>query len=338
MPQGCLCADAPTSTRLRPSNDLGARAARRMFGVRSACLLLSFQRPQSPFCRGLRASWHVTTHIVKPRNFEYSHLMSQNVEAPTVAEVVGRNVRKLRGGHTADVLARAARREGLKWGSGRVSELEAGKVSPTLPTLFVLAQALHVVTGQSVSLADLVRADGLIRINDKLEVKAGKLVESVSESPVDLTLGDLPGDPHKRALTAAQGAVDSMRGLPEYLLHTKASESSHVDARFGETEERIAKSLGISRTRMNLESAYLWRDAFSTERDRRAGPDANPQKRGRVSRELKDELRASVRHGEELDEYRELVDQASPLGQQAKARQVRAEAASEKSKQRGTDA
>jgi len=65
----------------------------------------------------------------------------------------------------------------------------------------------------------------------------------------------------------------------------------------GEAEARIAKGLGISALRMRLESAYLWGNSFSAERDRRAGPDANAQKRGRVSRELKAELRASISRG-----------------------------------------
>jgi len=238
----------------------------------------------------------MTAHIVKPRYFKYSHPMPQNDEAPTVAEVVGRNVRKLRGGHTADELARAARREGLKWGSGRVSELEAGKVSPTLPTLFVLAQALHVVTGQSVSLADLVRADGLIRINDKLEVKAGKLVESVSESPVDLTLGDLPGGV-ARAVDAVRKMTAELSELPDYLQDMPVTDARETMDNTGEAEARIAKGLGISALRMRWESAYLWKNSFSAERDRRAGPDANAQKRGRVSRELKAELRASISRG-----------------------------------------
>jgi len=222
----------------------------------------------------------------------------QNVEAPTVAEVVGRNVRRLRGGHTADELARAARREGLKWGSGRVSELEAGKVSPTLPTLFVLAQVLGNVTKRPVSLADLVQTDGSIRVNDQLVVRAEKIAESVSAEPVQLVVRDVEGE-SERVHDGMQGVIAELAALPDHLRDLLSSASSEIAQRSGETEDRIAKSLGISLMRMNLESAHLWRDAFSAERDRRAGPDANPQKRGRVSRELKDELRASVRRGED---------------------------------------
>jgi hypothetical protein len=41
-------------------------------------------------------------------------------------------------------------------------------------------------------------------------------------------------------------------------------------------------------------SAALWKRTFSQERDRRAGPEANAQKRGQVSRELRKELQAVI--------------------------------------------
>jgi len=44
-----------------------------------------------------------------------------------------------------------------------------------------------------------------------------------------------------------------------------------------------------------------------------------------------------VERGEKLQEYRDLADRVSPPGRQVKARQVLAEAASEKNNQRGTD-
>jgi transcriptional regulator with XRE-family HTH domain len=222
--------------------------------------------------------------------------VSQEQEAPTVAEVVARNVRRLRGTHTADELARKARGRGLNWGTGRISELEAGKVSPTLPTLFALAEALGSIAGTPVSLADLVRADGFIKINDKLVVKAKKVVASVSSVPVELTVGDLEGGKDRLA-DVLRGAMAEMNALPDYLLDMPGDADDLAYRNSGETEERIAKSLGIGILRMRLESTHLWGDAFSAERDRRAGPDANAQKRGRVSRELKAELKASIHRG-----------------------------------------
>ncbi len=46
------------------------------------------------------------------------------------------------------------------------------------------------------------------------------------------------------------------------------------------------KRLRISGDALAKVSFQLWGRAFSEERDNRAGPGANPQKRGRVAREL----------------------------------------------------
>lgn len=61
--------------------------------------------------------------------------------------------------------------------------------------------------------------------------------------------------------------------------------------RSGLAEDRLAKRLGIGPVELADVSYRLWRKTFSEERDRRAGPNANQQKRGRVSRELRTELK-----------------------------------------------
>ena len=65
-----------------------------------------------------------------------------------------------------------------------------------------------------------------------------------------------------------------------------------------EADYRMAQSVGIAKEMAAAEMQALWGRSFTAERDHRAGPDANPQKRGRVSRELKAELRAAVKNGD----------------------------------------
>lgn len=184
---------------------------------------------------------------------------------------------------------------GMKCSTGRISELEGGRVSPTLPTLFVLADALREVTGHPVSLAELVKADGFIRVNDDLVVRAEKVAEAVSSSPVELKLRDVLGAVEEAQDVLRQSAA-ALRELPDYPDVTMGVVRD-ISHKSGETEERVAKSLGFPLLQLSFESARLWGDSFSAERDQRAGPDANAQKRGRVSRELKAELRASISRG-----------------------------------------
>ena len=56
-----------------------------------------------------------------------------------------------------------------------MSDLERGKVPPTLPTLITLALALGAVRGENLTLADLVRSDEDVVLIDDLVVTGGEL-------------------------------------------------------------------------------------------------------------------------------------------------------------------
>lgn len=76
--------------------------------------------------------------------------------------------------------------------------------------------------------------------------------------------------------------------------------TSRAAWRSGLTEDRIAQRLKISRDRLAATSFRLWEGrTFSEERDRRAGPDANPQKRGRVTREVRADLEKALANGDD---------------------------------------
>jgi hypothetical protein len=67
-----------------------------------------------------------------------------------------------------------------------------------------------------------------------------------------------------------------------------------------EADYRMAKSLGLDRERASFVMSRLWGLSFTAERDRRAGPDANPQKRGRrIARELKAQLQEAINCGDD---------------------------------------
>jgi hypothetical protein len=69
--------------------------------------------------------------------------------------------------------------------------------------------------------------------------------------------------------------------------------------RSGLAEDRLAKRLKVNRDQLANMSFRLWQATFSEERDRRAGPEANQQKRGRVSRELRAELEKALADGDD---------------------------------------
>jgi len=79
-----------------------------------------------------------------------------------------------------------------------------------------------------------------------------------------------------------------------------STELAHVRQRSGLTEDRVARRLEVSRDRLAATSFRLWDGrTFGEERDRRAGSDANAQKRGRVTRELRAELEEALADGDD---------------------------------------
>lgn len=216
-------------------------------------------------------------------------------EARSLAEVVGINARRLRGDATSDELAKAARAEGLNWGTGRISDLEHGRVSPTLSMLVALAHALRSVHGRPVRLADLVRHDGFITLTRELTITSAALQRFLDGQDVSIKVKDVPHGPElKQRMREALDSHAKCSGvkLPPAVDEVRTDLVEQVFRQSGEAEARIAKSLGLHGEDFAAVSAYLWGHTLSAERDRRVGPGANAQDKGRVTRNLKAEVGA----------------------------------------------
>jgi transcriptional regulator with XRE-family HTH domain len=202
-----------------------------------------------------------------------------------LAVVVGRNCERLRNliGLTQDEFARYARDLGLRWKASAVGDFEAGRSAPRFATVVTVAIALQWALEESrprdpeesgdypgaISLADLMRFDGFVMLTDTFKVSGKFLVEACSgyvptlESPMhDITKNQ-------------RVVVDFVADLLQ---------------RSGLAEQRQAKRMGIEPALLAALSSRLWQRTFSEERDRRAGPDANQQKRGQVTRAMQIEL------------------------------------------------
>lgn len=221
--------------------------------------------------------------------------MVERDETPAaLPDVVGGNARRLRGDATADQLAKAARRAGLNWGTGRISDLEHGRVSPTISMMVALAEALHSVRGTPITLADLVEHDGLVQLTTTEAVKGAALQRFLRGEPVELLIGDMPNSEELEAeLKAALATMVAERSkLPAILGSVPLETVMEVQRQAGETEARIAKALGVPASAVAAASAHLWGRTLSAERDRRAGENANAQDRGRITRQLRAEIQA----------------------------------------------
>jgi transcriptional regulator with XRE-family HTH domain len=187
--------------------------------------------------------------------------------AEPLAAVVGANCRRIRGtaGITQDELASHARDVGLRWTASKVGRFERGEYSPTLATVLAVSAALSEAIGSGVDLSDLVRSDGWVGVTDVFAVEWGALQHMVCRQ-------------HRAVAFVPTGAS----------IGTPLPQRPSLDA------ERLAQRLGVSDDDLEKASLQLWGRSFSDERDKRAGPGANPQQRGHVSRVLQAELEKTL--------------------------------------------
>lgn len=216
-----------------------------------------------------------------------------DTEPDELAVVVGRNARKIRTqtGATLEDVAREARLVGLKWTTGKVGDLEAGRMKPSLQTLLALSLALASATEEELTLPDLVEHDGPVRINDRLVVRGDEVAAALRGEPLRHPDMQRLASDMRESLGEFEAVPQSAReGVSVGTLRRLAHEA-------GETESRIARELGISNEHMLFLSAKLWGMTFTQKRNELAGENGNPQKRGRFSRILKGELRQAISDG-----------------------------------------
>lgn len=229
--------------------------------------------------------------------------------------VVGANCRRIRTtlGMTQDDLARYAKTLGLKWTASKVGDFEAGRYAPTFATVLVVLLALNLAAADSpgrgedsaiegFTLADLLAGNGLVALTDTLNVPGDQLADVCRGQNFAETGGQKKyGFPRQRSPGPLR--PDEIRatakGLAKFIKDSKPflDGVAYTVVHSGLTERRLAKQLGMTDTDLAAASFSLWQSTFSEERDRRAGPNANSQKRGRISRDLRAELEKALADG-----------------------------------------
>lgn len=214
-----------------------------------------------------------------------------------MATVAGRNAQALRkaAGLTLAEVAKAAKSYGLAWTTGRVAAFESGRVSPTLPTLIAVAVTLADVAARPISLVDLFAGDGRVIVTDNLTLELANVRAALGGKTLKPpTVSDVPGgndDLAEALFSAALEVKDELGGLKFKPTIGDLRAASKQLAEFADADLKVTKSLGATRLATALAMTKLWGQTFVAERDRRAGSEANAQRKGRVARELKDELR-----------------------------------------------
>jgi transcriptional regulator with XRE-family HTH domain len=220
--------------------------------------------------------------------------------ADSVAQVIGEGAKAIRldAGVTLEQMARAARIYGLPWTSGRVGDFEAGRTAPSLPTLVAAAAALGEAIGRPVSLAELVTGEGHVHINDKLSLDTSALRAALSGGSVNAHAKPMPLE---TLLTRGLELLTELSTVdwPKRLRAVNSDLRRDVLRDFSESDGRMCKNIGVDQVLGAAAMAALWRRTFTAERDSRAGPDANAQRRGQISRQLKADLQEVINDGDD---------------------------------------
>lgn len=210
--------------------------------------------------------------------------------AKPLAKVIGANCRNIRlaAGVTRNELAKYARAAGLRWTDSKVGDFESGRSAPAFATVLAVTVALSNATNRSpaITVAELLADEqsGRVIVTDQIVPLASKLADALRGQPLILDAADVD----------ASLDVEIADQIGKGQRH-KTIES--IEARSGLDEARLAKRLAITRETLAKASLDLWSRSFSDERDRRAGPDANAQKRGRVARVLSAEIKEMLSRG-----------------------------------------
>jgi transcriptional regulator with XRE-family HTH domain len=206
-----------------------------------------------------------------------------------MAKIAGTNAQTLR--RAADVslenLALAMQSYGRSWSTGQVGDFEAGRTAPNLATLLAVAAALGDVIGHPVTVAELFAGKGLVAINDRLTAPLSALRGALSGEPVHLRRAT------RQATLAGTGTLSAQAvPFPKWAQDAGVDPALYVRVlnALRESDTRMCKNIGVEPDIGAAAMAKLWRKTFSAERDLRAEPGANPQRRGQISRQLKAEL------------------------------------------------
>lgn len=204
-------------------------------------------------------------------------------ENMTLTDAVAKFLREQRQTHglTLDQIAGAARERGATWSSSTVSNLERGQATLGLPVLIYLALALGSMTGRELTIADL--------LGDAESIALTPNSAPVDREWLDSVLRGAALKPSTEAVAIDYAEKSHMDGIRAARDHVDPINERGV-ALVSLAEERAAKKLDTYPEEVQAWSEHLWGMSLEQESARRAGPGTTPQKRGRITRNLIQEI------------------------------------------------
>lgn len=233
--------------------------------------------------------------------------MPNNAKNPTLDEVIGRNVRRLRGFDSQDTVARKARAIGLKWSRSTITALEQGTKTLDVAELVLLSCAL----GEPIT--ELLAGDDLVELAPSFALSGseilGVLGSDLDRLQTSLSAGSasartILSDPvaFRSRLAAATEQFNRYARIIPRITNTQLDDAGN--AARGEAEVKAARKLQIEDpVEVAVAAIARWGRSLTDERDARvlaAAPPGAQQRtlqalRGHVTRQLLEELEPTAR-------------------------------------------
>lgn len=212
----------------------------------------------------------------------------------SLPKVIGGNARRLRreAGATLEQMAAALEDYGVNWSTGRVGDLESGRVAASIPTVVAVSLALSALVRRPVAMVELFEHAAPVRINDQLTLREGGLHAVFVGEQLTWKMVSAERSNATTLFASARDEFGRMKRFAERYGEVNLDLIQRAE-RVGLAEKRAAEDLGVKAGTIAHAAAYMWRRTFTEERDHRAGRDATPQRLGQVTRQMKSELRSA---------------------------------------------
>lgn len=204
-------------------------------------------------------------------------------------------------GLTLDRVATEAVRQGGTWSSSTVASLEKGIAAGSLENMIVLSKTISAIDDRPFSLSDLFPGEGDIELSDKLKISrsalrsilSGHEVDAERESSVEQTMAEFLN----RRLAAELPAYLADLSLKTIELASSIGDGAIRTHQPTLAEERAAKKLGITPLAIAAMCMLEYQGrTLDEEAANRAGEHSSPQKRGRATRTILEELDTLIDH------------------------------------------
>ena len=224
-------------------------------------------------------------------------------------------MRALRAEHhcTADDVAEAARRFGLRWQRSTVASIETGKRGLSAEELLmlplVMTQALSEVTEEVIDVSLGYLLDVEAELSDGVEMLPQGAHELLAQKPVTtgrrggFRFPKLVAEVLEKLDPGGKGRADDRR-IGQLWPDVHGDVTINFDHLFavkraasGEAEQKAARRLGVPGLDIAAASFRLWGHGLTQERDSRAGDNAT--RRGHITRALVEEIREVLREVED---------------------------------------